>query len=67
MCLKNLKINTDVKSEDFNTRNWLKFSQLTEQLITMEGINFKRDLIENFIEVSKSSDRLRFHKKLRQI
>ena len=33
----------------------------------MEGINFKRDLIENFIEVSKSSDRLRFHKKLSQI
>ena len=67
MCLKNLKINTDVKSENFNMRNRLKFSQLTEQLIAMEGINFKRDLIENFIEVFKSSDRLRFHKKLSQI
>ena len=27
---------------------------MTDQLINMEGINFKRDLIENFIEVSKS-------------
>ena len=35
----------------------LKFSRLTDQLITMEGINFKRDFTENFIEVSKSLDR----------
>ena len=38
-------------------RNRLKFSRLPNQLITMEGINFKKDLIENFIEVSKSSER----------
>ena len=35
----------------------LKFSRLTDQLITMEGINFKIDFTENFIEVSKSLDR----------
>ena len=35
-------------------RNRLKFLRLTNQLVNMEGINFKRDLIENFIEVSKS-------------
>ena len=38
-------------------RNRLKFSRLTDQLITMEGINFRRELIENFIEVSKSFER----------
>ena len=38
-------------------RNRLKFSRLTDQLITMEGIYFKKDLIENFIEVSKSFER----------
>ena len=38
-------------------RNRLKFSRLTDQLITMEGIDFRRELIENFIEVSKSFER----------
>ena len=31
---------------------FLKSLRLTNQLITMKGINFKRDPIENFIEVS---------------
>ena len=31
--------------------------RLTNQLITMEWINFKRDLMENFIKVSKSFER----------
>ena len=31
--------------------------RLTDQLITMEEINFKRDLSENFIEQSKGFER----------
>ena len=41
----------------FSQRIGLKFSRLTDQLITMEGINFKRDLIENFVEVSKTFEK----------
>ena len=42
-------MNTDIYFKNFNTRNRLKFSRLTDQLLTMEGINFKRDLMKNFI------------------
>ena len=40
---------SDKKDFMFSQRIGLKFSRLTKQLITMEAINFKRDLIENFI------------------
>ena len=44
MCFKIYKL-----IQNFNMRNRLKFLWLTDQLIAMEEINFKRDLIENFI------------------